>query len=96
LGYVIGGIGVAGFITGAVAGALTLQKKGVVNENCDAEKRCNQTGLDAADAGKTLGVVTTIGLITGAVGVGAGTYLILSAGSSESPRAASVALSGRF
>ncbi len=96
LGYVIGGIGVAGFITGAVAGALTLHKKSVVNEHCDEEKRCDQEGLDAADAGKTLGMVTTIGLITGAVGVGAGTYLILSAGSSESPRAASLALSGRF
>jgi hypothetical protein len=96
VGYVIGGIGVAGFITGAVAGALTLQKKGVVNDHCDEQKRCDQEGLDAADAGKTLGIVTTIGLVTGAIGVGAGTYLILSAGSAETPQAASIALSGRF
>lgn len=96
LGYVIGGVGVAGFITGAVAGVLTLQKKGVVNDHCDDDKRCDQTGLDAAASGKTLGIVTTIGLVTGVVGVGAGTYLILSAGSREDPTAASLALSGSF
>jgi hypothetical protein len=33
LGYVLGGVGVAGFITGAVAGALVLQKKSVVNDH---------------------------------------------------------------
>lgn len=96
LGYVIGGIGVAGFITGAVAGALVLQKKAVVDEHCDASKRCDAEGLDASESGRALGIVTTVGLVTGVVGVGAGTYLILSAGSREDSRAASVSLSGRF
>lgn len=96
LGYVLGGIGVAGFVTGAVAGALVLQRKGVVDEHCDDAKRCDDEGLDAASSGKTLGVITTVGLVTGVVGVGAGTYLILSAGSREDARAASVSLSGRF
>jgi hypothetical protein len=40
---------------------------------------CNQTGLDAAHSGKTLGVVTTVGLVTGALGLGTATYLFLSA-----------------
>lgn len=96
LGYALGGIGVAGFVTGAVAGALVLQRKGVVDEHCDDVKRCDDEGLDAASSGKTLGVITTVGLVTGVVGVGAGTYLILSAGSREDARAASFSLTGRF
>jgi hypothetical protein len=95
LGYVLGGIGVAGFITGAVAGALTLQKKGVVSDHCP-NKECDPEGLDAVDSGKTLGVITTAGLITGVVGVGAGTYLIVSAGSQKEPSSASISVVGRF
>ncbi len=96
LGYVVGGVGVAGFVTAAVAGALMLQKKGVVNDHCDAAKRCDPEGLRATKAGTTLGIVTTAGLVTGAVGVGAGAYLILSAGSREVPLSASVTWTGRF
>ncbi len=96
LGYVVAGVGVAGFIVGAVAGVLVLQKKGVVDEHCDPNKQCDDEGHEATKSGKTWGIVTTAGLITGAVGVGAGTYLILSAGSIDDGAAASVALSGRF
>jgi hypothetical protein len=96
LGYVVGGVGVVGLIVGAVAGVLVMQKKGVVNEQCDENKQCDDEGLDATNSGKTWGVITTVGLVTGAVGVGAGAYLVLSAGSSDDRAAASVALSGRF
>ncbi len=96
LGYVVGGVGVAGFVTAAVAGALMLQKKGVVNEHCNAAKRCDDEGLRATKAGTTLGIVTTAGLVTGVVGVGGGAYLILSAGSREAPLSASVSWTGRF
>jgi hypothetical protein len=77
-GWVVGGIGVAGLGVGAVAGILTLGKKGTVDDNCNAEKRCNQAGYDAAQSGKTLGMVTTTGLVVGAIGVGVGAYLLLS------------------
>jgi hypothetical protein len=95
LGYVVGGIGVAGFITGAIAGVLVLQKKGVVDEHCP-DKVCDDEGYDAVQSGKTLGIVTTAGLVTGLVGVGAGTYLIVRAGSREGESAASLTLQGRF
>jgi hypothetical protein len=95
LGYVVGGVGVAGFITGAIAGVLVLQKKGVVDEHCP-DKVCDDEGYDAAQSGKTLGIVTTVGLVTGLVGVGAGTYLIVRAGSREDESAASLTLQGRF
>jgi len=96
LGYVVGGIGVAGFITGAVAGVLVLQKKGIVDEHCDSAKRCDDEGYEASKAGKTLGVITTAGFVTGVIGMGAGTYLILRAAPHDDPSAASVTLQGRF
>ena len=85
LGYVVGGVGVAALVTGAVAGVLVLGQKSTVDANCDENKRCNQEGLDAAERGKTLGVVTTVALAAGAVGLGVGTYLVLSAGPTSDP-----------
>ncbi len=76
--YVVGGVGVVGLVTGAIAGALVLSKKSTVNADC-VGKQCSQAGLDAANSGKTLGIVTSVGLITGAVGLGATTYLFVSA-----------------
>ena len=77
-GYVVGGIGAAGIVVGAITGFMVLGKKSTVDDNCNAAKRCSQTGLDAADSGKTLGTVSGIGFIAGAVGLGVGTWLVLS------------------
>ncbi len=96
LGYAVGGMGVAGFVTAAVAGVLVLQKKGVVDDHCNAAKQCDAEGLQASESGKTLGLVTTIGLVTGVVGVGVGGYLVLSAGSSAERASASLAYGGTF
>ncbi len=82
--YVMGGIGVAGLVTGVVAGLTVLSKKSTVNEQC-VGNMCTQAGLDAAHSGKTYGLITTIGLVTGAVGLGAATYLFLSAPAAENP-----------
>jgi len=75
--YVLGGVGVAGLVTGVVAGLLVLDNKGKVNDNCQGHL-CNQAGLDAAQAGKTLGIVTTAGFVVGALGLGTATYLFVS------------------
>jgi hypothetical protein len=75
--YVVGAVGIAGLVTGAIAGVLVLDKKSTVNSEC-VGKQCSQAGLDAANAGKTLGVITTAGLVTGVVGLGAASYLFVS------------------
>jgi hypothetical protein len=94
---VLGGVGVAGIVTWAVAGALVLHDKSVVDDNCDAQKRCNDDGLAARDRGKTMSIVSTVGFITGVVGLGAGTYCILSAHpSTDGTASASATLAGRF
>jgi hypothetical protein len=85
-------VGVAGLITGVVAGILVLDRKSTVNDNCK-DHSCNQPGHDAAESGKTWGVVSTVGLLTGALGLGAATYLFLSAPApSESARSGAYTL----
>jgi hypothetical protein len=86
-GYVVMGVGAAAALVGVVTGVLVLDRKGTVNDNCDADKHCNPTGLDAADSGKNLGVVTTVALATGAVGLGTGLVLVLSVGDEPRPGA---------
>jgi hypothetical protein len=76
LGYVLGGIGIAGLGVGVVTGVMVLDRKSTADDNCP-EKRCNQQGFDAAESGRTLGVVSTAGFVVGAVGLAAGAYLVL-------------------
>ena len=83
--YVAGGVGVAGVITGVAAGLIALTKKSTVDTQFP-EKQCTKTGLDAVDAGKTFGVISTVGFIAGGLGLGAATYLFLSAPVAESSR----------
>lgn len=90
MGYVFGGVGVAGLAVGGVAGLLTLGKKSTVDDNCSADKRCNRTGYDAVSAGKTLGTVSVVGFVLGAIGAGAGAYFLLSDGSPNQTRTALV------
>ena len=92
LGFVVGGVGVVGLGVGAVTGLLVLGKKGVVDDNCDAAKRCNQQGLDAADAGSTLGPISGVSLVAGALALGAGVALVLSSGGSSERSAATTSL----
>lgn len=82
--YVLGGIGVAGVVTGVIAGLTVLSKKSTVDAECVGSK-CSPAGLDAARTGKTYGVVTTLGLSIGAVGLGTAAYLFLSAPPLENP-----------
>jgi hypothetical protein len=97
LGYVLGGVGVAGIVTGAVAGALVLSKKSTVDDNCNAQKRCNDDGLSAVDSGKTLSIVSTVGFVTGVVGLGAGAYFLFTAGpSKDGTVSAAATVTGRF
>ena len=102
---VLGGVGVAGVVVGEITGVMVLGKKGTVDDECDEQKRCTQTGLDAADAGSTLGTVSGIGFIAGGVLLGAGAVLVLTSGgsgkSSDSGSAlhlgpGRIAWSGRF
>jgi len=88
LGWVLGGVGIAGAGTAAVSGLLLVHDKDVINQNCP-NKNCNTTGYDAVTQTKTLLVVNTAGWIVGALGLGFGAYFILSAPKSQTTTALS-------
>jgi hypothetical protein len=87
--YIGFGVGAAGLAVGTITGLMSLGKKSTADSNCPQKDQCNQEGLDAVDAGRTLGWVSTVGFIVGGVGAAVGVYGLVSGGSkSESPRAA--------
>jgi hypothetical protein len=88
-GVALGGVGVAGLVVFAVAGGLTLGKKSTVDQHCH-DGLCDQTGFDAAQSGKTLGMVSGVSLVAGAVLVGAGAALVLTSGPDKKPATALV------
>lgn len=72
--WIVGGIGVAGLVLAAVTGGLVVSNRSTVTDNCDDKAATcrTQSGIDAANAVRTLGPVTTVGLVIGAVGVATG------------------------
>jgi hypothetical protein len=85
-GYVAGGVGIAGLMTGAIAGFVALGDKSTVNANCP-NHLCNAQGESALDAGKTSSLVSTIALPVGVAGIGAaGILLLIAAPKSTSAR----------
>ncbi len=78
LGWVLGGVGVAGVGAGIASGLMIVDTKKTVTDNCSADKVCTQEGLDAAASGKRWLVVNTAGWIVGALGLGFGAYFVLS------------------
>ncbi len=88
LGFVLGGVGIAGLGLGAVAGGLMLGKKSAVNDGCHLDKSCSDAGLAAAHSARTLEIVSNVGWVVGAAALGAGAYFLLSSGPSSKPSTA--------
>jgi hypothetical protein len=70
-----------------VAGARAIAEKETVEENCES-RLCSQTGLDAADSGRTWVTVSNVAFAVGAAGVGVGVFLVLSSGSERASESA--------
>lgn len=66
--YVTGGVGVAGLLTGSIAGLLAFNDKSAVNDLCSGPA-CTASGKDAADAAKLEATVSTVGFGVGLAGV---------------------------
>ncbi|HEV8549269.1 MAG TPA: hypothetical protein VGQ57_09575 [Polyangiaceae bacterium] len=85
--YVAGGVGIAGVALGTVTGILVLGKKQTVSNNCVGHD-CNDTGYSAAQSGKTLGLVSTIGFGVGIAGLATGVVLLLTGSDTERQQSA--------
>jgi tetratricopeptide (TPR) repeat protein len=86
-GFVIGGLGIAGLAAGSIAGAFALQRKGIVDEECDAT-RCSAAGLAAVESGRTAGTFSTAGFAIGLAGLATGAVLIFTAPDEKKPQSA--------
>ncbi len=72
-------------------GALTLGKKGIIDQHCGSaigkpEAACDQVGFDAASSARTLGLASTIGVVLGLAGIGAGAVLFFIEPRSAQPK----------
>jgi len=89
-----GGLGLASFAVGLVAGAEVLHSKGTMAQHCDATG-CDPDGMAAASSGRTWSWVSTLATGAGVVGLGAAAWVSLAARPAQIP-AAEIAVHGRF
>jgi len=76
-------VGVAGIAVGAVTGVMVFGKKSTVKDDC-AGTTCSSAGVDAANSGKTLAIVSDIGFGVGVVGLATSAILLLTRPKTES------------
>jgi hypothetical protein len=88
VGFTTAGVGLAAIATGLVFGGLALQKKNVVDGECDAAEICSQRGLDAKSDGSTMAMVSNVAVGVGVAALVVGVYLVLSTPKGGTPRAA--------
>ena len=74
--YGVGAVGVAGLVTGIVAGSIALGQKGIIDANCP-NLLCNAEGHSAVGTARTAGTVSTIGFPVGLAGAVAAVVLFV-------------------
>lgn len=81
VGFVVGGVGVAGLAVGGVFGILAIKDKGRQTDNCASKTACPDydTAVGAHDDAKTHGTISTVSFIVGGVATAAGLVLVLTA-----------------
>lgn len=95
LGVVLGGVGAAGLVLGAVTGALALDRKGAGDEGCDARDFCPPAAIEARDEGFTMATISTIGFAAGGALLATGVVLFVVGGDDEAPARAEASLGPR-
>jgi hypothetical protein len=86
LGYILGGVGIAAIGVGTITGIVAINHKSTAD---DRFERRDPAFQDSDDSASTMALVSTISWVVGLVGVGAGTYLILTPDSKKSASAPS-------
>jgi hypothetical protein len=90
LAYVAGGVGVAGWLVGAVAGLKAKSKQNQSESQCvtSAPNYCNQQGVDLLSTGRKYAAVANVGFAAGALGVVGGALLYFTSPTASVPTAA--------
>jgi hypothetical protein len=79
VGWVVGGVGLAALGVGSYFGVRAISKRHDSDAHCRGST-CDPEGLALIDEAKSAATVANIGVGAGLIGLGAGTYLVLSAG----------------
>lgn len=95
LGYVAGGLGLAGLVVGSVTGVLVLDRKATVDRECKGHV-CSKEGKKAADSGQTLAAISTVAFAVGIAGATTGVALILTAPDDRDRAGAWLSVTQRF
>ncbi|WP_437805064.1 hypothetical protein [Sorangium sp. So ce1078] len=85
LGFVAGGVGLAGIGVGAVFGIMAIQKAGDVEVGCSGNFRCSRADVEANESAQTTAMVSNIAVGAGLVFLGAGVTMVLMSRSPEKP-----------
>jgi hypothetical protein len=76
-GWIVLAIGADATVGAVITSFILLHQKGVLDENCNAEKRCSSTGVDAAATIHALVPWNTAMWVVGAAGIGTGAVLLI-------------------
>jgi hypothetical protein len=91
MGWIVMEVGAAGLVTGGVTGALGITKRDSLDDSgACVDKRCMEKKDRSVGSYNAMRIVSTVGFVVGAVGIGAGLTLILTAPSGQSKEVAGV------
>jgi hypothetical protein len=76
-GWIVLSIGADATVGAVITSFILLHQKGVLDENCNAEKRCSSAGVDAAATIHALVPWNTAMWVVAAAGIGTGAVLLL-------------------
>jgi hypothetical protein len=84
-GYVLLGAGGLALGAGAVTGLLAIDRNAAMKGHCDAARTCDQEGLDAARAGRTFDLVSTVSFLAAGALIASGIVWLVTHPSTEAP-----------
>jgi hypothetical protein len=82
-GWIVGAAGIVGIGVGSYFGLQAFSKRSDSNKLCPTDATCQGDGAKYNDQAYTAAWISDVGFGVGIVGLGVGTYLLLSGGSSE-------------
>ena len=101
-GIVLTSLGGVSLVVSAITGAMFLSETSTVDDHCDANNACDETGLSAVDNAATLGTVNGVTFVGGLLAAATGCALIVVWASSDDEGVsaaigpAGVSLTGHF